>query len=109
VTIDKVIVNTPTTAEKLAAANDRKNRLDPVVSYLLNGISAVKTLVTVRAMGTSGLRVIQQLASALGEVEAELALAQRDITHLEQQRDAEVAILPGTPKPRKGGRRVPKH
>ena len=104
--IDKVIVNTPDTTERLAAAKDRKNRLDPVTSYLLQGIAAVKSLVTVRAMGASGLRVIQHLASALGEVEAELALAQRAVAHLEEQRCAEVAMLPSTPKPKKGGRRV---
>lgn len=103
--IDKVIVNARSTDEKLAAANDRKNRLDPVASYLLNGITAVKTLVTLRVMGTSGLRVIQQLASALGEVEGEAALAARDIAHLEQQQAAEKLVIQQQ-QTKKGGKRV---
>jgi hypothetical protein len=107
VSIDKVIVNTLNTSERLAAAKDRKNRLGPVISYLQQGITAVKTLVVIRAMGTSGLRVIQQLAVASGEVEAELALAERDIAHLEKQQAIEELVVRQNTK--KGGRRVSKH
>ena len=105
--IDKVIVNTLNTSEKLASAKDRKNRLEPVITYFQTGITAIKTLVTIRAMGTSGLRIIQQLAASIGEVEAELALAQRDIAHLEKQQSAEELVVRQNTK--KGGRRVSKH
>lgn len=108
-TIDKVLVSAPSTTEKLAKAKDRKARLDPVVSYLQQGIAAVKTLVTIRAMGDSGLRIVQHLAASYGEVEAELALAERDIAHLEQVLAAEELVIQRqTISSSKGGRRVPR-
>jgi hypothetical protein len=92
VSIDKVIINTPSMETRLSEAKQRKVKTDPLATYLQQGAAAMRTLIVTRVLGSGGLRALAHLDAALAELDIEATTVQRTICSLDESLAAEAAM-----------------
>ena len=103
--IDKVIVNTPSTTERLNDLNDRWAKIGAALTYFQQGAQCTRTLI-VAGVVSPNARVLMHVNAAISELDAEHTLLHRAIVRTQEQRAAEEAVK--KPVRKKGAKRVRK-